>query len=83
MSAIVTFFFTKPLTHDGMIEEDRAVWVLKLTKMTLYAYISSQFRQYLEENGYDTSQMGLFDSATSTQVDPAEKTDVSSENDKV
>ncbi|KAF9451867.1 MFS Git1p-related glycerophosphoinositol and glycerophosphocholine permease [Macrolepiota fuliginosa MF-IS2] len=25
LSALVTFFFVKPLTHDGMIEEDRAV----------------------------------------------------------
>jgi len=41
LSATVVFFFVKPLTHDGMIEEDR------------------KFREYLEENGYDTSFMGL------------------------
>jgi len=41
LSALITFFFIKPLSHDGMIEEDR------------------QFREYLEANGYDTSEMGL------------------------
>jgi len=42
-SALVTFFFIKPLTHDGMLAEDAA------------------FRSYLEDNGWDTSQMGLTD----------------------
>lgn len=83
LSAIVAFFFTKTLTHDGMIEEDKAVCPLKLAKMALNVYSFWQFRRYLEENGYDTSHMGLFDSATSTQVEAAEKTDVSSENEKV
>lgn len=40
-SAIITFFFIRPLSHDGMAAEDEA------------------FRLYLEENGWDTSQMGL------------------------
>ena len=40
-SAIVTFLFIHPLTHDGMEAEDIA------------------FREYLEENGWDTSRMGL------------------------
>jgi len=43
LSALVTFFFIRPLTHDGMNAEDAA------------------FRQYLEDHGYDTSQMGLRD----------------------
>jgi len=64
LSALVTFFFTRPLTHDGMVAEDES------------------FRRYLEENGYDTSQMGLFDSATSTRVD-AEKSDMSSDKEKL
>ena len=42
-SALVTFFFIRPLSHDGMTHED------------------IEFRRYLEENGYDTSQMGLFE----------------------
>jgi len=42
-SALITFFFIKPLTHDGMIKED------------------AEFRLYLEQRGYDTSQMGLRD----------------------
>ena len=42
-SAIITFFFIRPLTHDGMAKED------------------ADFRAYLEENGYDTSMMGLGD----------------------
>jgi len=41
LSAIITFFFIRPLSHDGMVEEDRL------------------FREYLEQNGYDTTQMGL------------------------
>jgi len=65
LSAAVTFLFVKPLTHDGMIEEDEA------------------FRRYLEEHGYDTSQMGLLDSARSSRLEAPEKTDVSSENEKV
>lgn len=39
------------------------------------------FRKYLEANGYDTSQMGLFDSTTSSRVDETDK--ASSENEKV
>jgi len=41
LSALITFFFVKPLSHDGMAKEDRL------------------FREYLEEHGYDTTQMGL------------------------
>ncbi|KAJ3571382.1 hypothetical protein NP233_g3790 [Leucocoprinus birnbaumii] len=40
-SVIITFFWVKPMSHDGLIEEDRA------------------FREYLEDNGFDTSMMGL------------------------
>ncbi|KAI0329084.1 metabolite transporter [Cubamyces sp. BRFM 1775] len=47
-SALVTFFFIRPLSHDGMAEEDR------------------QFREYLEAHGYDTSQMGLMESETTS-----------------
>ncbi|KAI0671537.1 metabolite transporter [Trametes maxima] len=56
VSAIVTFFFIRPLSHDGMAEEDR------------------KFREYLEAHGYDTSQMGLIESETSS---------VSTEDEKV
>lgn len=41
LSALITYFFIHPLSHDGMEAEDVA------------------FRAYLEENGYDTSRMGL------------------------
>ena len=47
-SALVTFFFIRPLSHDGMADEDR------------------KFREYLEQHGYDTSQMGLVDSTSET-----------------
>ncbi|KAI0649326.1 metabolite transporter [Trametes meyenii] len=56
VSALVTFFFIRPLSHDGMAEEDR------------------KFREYLEAHGYDTSQMGLIESETSS---------VSTEDEKV
>ncbi|ESK95870.1 mfs git1p-related glycerophosphoinositol and glycerophosphocholine permease [Moniliophthora roreri MCA 2997] len=56
VSALVTFFFIRPLSHDGMTEED------------------SLFREYLEQHGYDTSQMGL---GTTSEV-----TDSASEDEK-
>jgi len=40
LSAIITFFFIRPLSVDSMTKED------------------ADFRAYLEENGFDTSQMG-------------------------
>ncbi len=40
LSAIITFFFIRPLSADSMTKED------------------ADFRAYLEENGFDTSQMG-------------------------
>ncbi|RPD61157.1 metabolite transporter [Lentinus tigrinus ALCF2SS1-7] len=45
-SAIITFFFIRPIEHDGMEDEDR------------------KFREYLEQHGYDTSQMGLGETET-------------------
>ncbi|KAF8874002.1 major facilitator superfamily domain-containing protein [Infundibulicybe gibba] len=50
LSALITLFFIKPLSHDGMEQEDRL------------------FREYLEQNGYDTSAMGL-PSAETTRSD--------------
>jgi len=43
LSAIITYFFIHPLSHDGMERED------------------IEFRAYLEENGFDTSRMGLLE----------------------
>lgn len=58
VSAIITFFFIRPLSHDGMAEEDR------------------KFREYLEQHGYDTSQMGLVDATSETSsADYDEKKD--------
>ncbi|KAM5538502.1 hypothetical protein V8D89_007835 [Ganoderma adspersum] len=58
-SAIITYFFIRPLSHDGMEEEDR------------------KFREYLEQNGYDTKQMGLTSADTETSsADYDEKRDV-------
>lgn len=58
-SAIITYFFIRPLSHDGMAEEDR------------------KFREYLEQNGYDTKQMGLSGVDTETSsADYDEKKDV-------
>ncbi|KIM32935.1 hypothetical protein M408DRAFT_20266 [Serendipita vermifera MAFF 305830] len=41
LSALIVLVGVRPLTHDGMMEEDE------------------KFRTYLEQHGYDTSQMGL------------------------
>lgn len=51
VSALTTMVLIRPLSHDGMVEEDE------------------RFRIYLEEHGYDTSQMGLKDSSDSTFED--------------
>ncbi|KZT41811.1 MFS general substrate transporter [Sistotremastrum suecicum HHB10207 ss-3] len=56
-SALITFFFIVPLSHDGMEAEDVA------------------FRQYLEDNGYDTSQMGLFETSSIETSSADEKMD--------
>lgn len=43
LSALIVLVGVRPLTHDGMMEEDE------------------KFREYLEQHGYDTSQLGLKD----------------------
>ncbi|CAG7846966.1 Probable metabolite transport protein C1271.09 [Serendipita indica DSM 11827] len=43
LSALITFVGVRPLSHDGMMDEDE------------------KFRAYLEQHGYDTSQLGLRD----------------------
>ncbi|KAK2463443.1 hypothetical protein APHAL10511_004529 [Amanita phalloides] len=58
LSAIIVFFFIKPLTQDGMAEEDR------------------KFREYLEQHGYDTSQMGLDDTVAADAAWDEEKKDI-------
>jgi len=73
LSAIVVFFFVKPLTTDGMIQEDQDVSLsLSLSLSRWHARpitIFSQFRRYLEEHGYDTSGMGFGDSTTSSVME--------------
>ena len=79
LSAIVVFFFVKPLTTDGMIQEDQDVslfFFLSLSlSLSLFRWharpitIFSQFRRYLEEHGYDTSGMGFGDSTTSSVME--------------
>ena len=53
LSALITLFLIRPLSHDGMALED------------------AKFREYLEQNGYDTSQMGL-GAASETDVSSAD-----------
>ncbi|KAF7970998.1 hypothetical protein HWV62_22253 [Athelia sp. TMB] len=55
LSALITFFFIRPLSHDGMAAEDEA------------------FRAYLEENGWDTSQMGLGEEDSVGSVESTDK----------
>jgi len=64
LSAIITYFFVTPLTHNGMIEEDQA------------------FREYLEANGYDTSQMGLHDNEGSLESASVERVEEASVKEK-
>ncbi|KAF8737595.1 hypothetical protein AX14_012594 [Amanita brunnescens Koide BX004] len=59
LSAIIIFFFLKPISHDGMVEEDR------------------KFREYLEENGYDTSLMGI--GSSESQIETASVTEKKSD----
>jgi len=51
LSALITFFFIHPLSHDGMEKEDM------------------EFRLYLQENGFDTSKMGLLDETEIHEVE--------------
>ena len=60
LSALITLFFIRPLSHDGMVEEDRAVnESFSIRRISVLTDWSLQFREYLEANGYDTSAMGL------------------------
>ncbi|KAI0690379.1 major facilitator superfamily domain-containing protein [Cytidiella melzeri] len=56
LSALIILLTVRPLSHDGMVEED------------------IKFRQYLADNGFDVSQMGL-ESESTTQVDYDETND--------
>ncbi|EKM48613.1 uncharacterized protein PHACADRAFT_266256 [Phanerochaete carnosa HHB-10118-sp] len=55
LSAIITFFLIRPLSHDGMAEEDE------------------KFREYLVENGYDITQLGLGSQASTIADDGFER----------
>jgi MFS family permease len=68
-SAIITFFFIRPLTTDGMAEEDMKVRQVTRKYCSFVADVGTQFREYLSEHGYDISQMGLHDEASSSRVD--------------
>lgn len=63
-SALITFFFIRPLSADGMTKED------------------AEFRQYLEDNGWDTSQMGLLDDTASGGSIPEKEMNVEPMNEK-
>ena len=67
-SAIITFLFIRPLSHDGMAEEDRQVSICTCSRRRCWLLMlhSKQFREYLEAHGYDTSQMGLMESETTS-----------------
>lgn len=70
-SAIITFFFIKPLDTDSMKEEDRLVSLLLGVKYGHCSFRSQpQFREYLEANGYDTSVLGLESETSSVASDP-------------
>jgi len=51
VSAIIVAVLIKPLSHDGMKEED------------------AKFREYLEENGFDVSSMGLPETETTSSYE--------------
>ncbi|KAF5316441.1 hypothetical protein D9619_006915 [Psilocybe cf. subviscida] len=71
LSALITFFFITPLTMDGMEKEDREVrMVPSLIPPSLYVdaqICQTQFREYLEAHGYDTTAMGLPGSSSESE----------------
>lgn len=70
LSALITFFFIRPLTTDGMAVEDREVCITFGLQGYLTNHFSCrQFREYLEANGYDTSTMGLMDTSVESSVE--------------
>jgi hypothetical protein len=71
LSALVTFFFIAPLDHDGMAKEDAIVRFSALMCACTYG-CSLQFREYLEENGFDTSGMGFVEIESQTSSVPEE-----------
>jgi hypothetical protein len=72
LSALITFFFIVPLDHDGMAKEDAIVRDPSQHLSRILTYMHSlKFRQYLEDNGFDTSGMGFADGvATPTDSIP-------------
>lgn len=76
LSAIIIFFFLKPISHDGMVEEDRKVRVSAICALH-FLLNSFQFREYLEENGYDTSLMGI--GSSESQIETASVTEKKSD----
>jgi hypothetical protein len=57
LSALITLVLIRPLSHDGMVDEDE------------------KFREYLVQNGYDVSLLGLSSEASSFQSDGLEKSE--------
>ncbi|KAI0767970.1 major facilitator superfamily domain-containing protein [Irpex lacteus] len=64
LSALIVLFTVRPLSHDGMVDED------------------IKFRQYLADNGYDVSLMGL-ESESSSVIEEEEKDEKASADDVV
>ena len=72
LSALIVFFLVKPLDHDGMNKEDQAVSLFYVS--LCYSRLRCcfmKFREYLEQHGFDTSQMGLIDDSASTKSAPS------------
>lgn len=63
LSAIITLVLIRPLSHDGMAEED------------------ANFREYLAQHGYDTSQLGLISETSSSLHDGLDKDAAALEKD--
>lgn len=82
-SALITFFFIRPLSADGMTKEDAEVRCLPVARLLSPCLMRVlQFRQYLEDNGWDTSQMGLLDDTASGGSIPEKDMNVEPMNEK-
>ena len=65
LSALITFFFIRPLSHDGLVEEDR------IFREYLEAHGYDTSRMGFVEEGDEWSEASMHEKDTNTKADGA------------